>query len=388
MKLQPLDIRRQSFAKAFRGYEPVEVDAFLKQVADQQAALMEEVRQMEDRVRDAEAKLKHYERVELALQEALETARETGKRAEESAERQMRAIVQSAEARAEEILREAERERYALQQDVRKLSTRQTEVAAKLRGFLMSELEILAQFQGDEPVGFLKLQPASMPAALPPAAPDPQPAERLADAPPPSAGDLDGVVPPDVEPEAEGSYGTPASETAEASTEDETPAGTPDRSPVDETPGLDDDRPTADDPSPAAPPVAEGAPLADSLATEESPPAEAPSGFARWFGGASRSAAVPPAPELPNDVPSDVPSDVPDDPEPAPPVPETVPEPVVEAPSAPPDFAPLPSVAPPSDPAPPLWDLRSLVTGASDDATVAGSEAERDRIRRILDDLD
>lgn len=271
MKLQPLDIRRQTFTKGFRGYETSEVDAFLKQVADQQAALLDDLRQQEDRVRDAEAKLRHYERVELALQEALETARETGKRAEESAERESRAMIAAAEARAAEIVREAEQERFALRQDTAKLTTRQAEVAARLRGFLLSELEILAQFQGDDPIGFLKLQPADRPAAaLPPAAAD----------------------------------------------------------------------------SPAVP-----------EASVEATPTQAD---------------APSAPEAPADDASPAPTD--------------------SAPEAPPAEAEASEDALPEPPAaaPPAWDLRSLVSGAAPAAepSVTASEAEHERIRRILDELD
>ena len=54
------------------------------------------------------------------------------------------------------------------------------------------------------------------------------------------------------------------------------------------------------------------------------------------------------------------------------------------SPPAPADEPAAPTWA--ADPPAPSWDLRSLVTGEGDN--VAGSDAERDRIRRILDDLD
>ncbi len=170
MNLTPLDVRRKEFDKAFRGYDPTEVDLFLKQVADRLDEVMEEARRADERTREVEAKLVHYEKVELALQEALESARETARRSEASAEEKARLIVQEAELRAEKILHDAERERHGLRQDLVRLNSRQAEVAARLRGFLLSELEVLAQFQGDDPVGFLKLQPAGSPpaTALPP----------------------------------------------------------------------------------------------------------------------------------------------------------------------------------------------------------------------------
>ncbi|HEX9951229.1 MAG TPA: DivIVA domain-containing protein, partial [Rubricoccaceae bacterium] len=162
MKLNPLDIRRQQFArKTFGGYDTEEVDGFLKQLADQWEAALDEVRVATERTQEAENKLRHYERVELALQEALETTRETGRRAEAVAEQKARLVLDEAEMRARQIVQDAERDRHGLRQDLVKLTARQTEIGARLRGFLLSELEILAQFQGDDPIGFIKLQPAS-----------------------------------------------------------------------------------------------------------------------------------------------------------------------------------------------------------------------------------
>jgi len=138
MNLTPNDVRRKQFDKGFRGYDPTEVDLFLKQVADRLAEVAEERDRAEERTREVESKLSHYEKVELALQEALESARETARRSEASAEEKARLIVQEAELRAEKILHDAERERHGLRQDLVRLNSRQAEVAARLRGFLLS----------------------------------------------------------------------------------------------------------------------------------------------------------------------------------------------------------------------------------------------------------
>lgn len=180
--LNPLAIRRQQFTRGFRGYDTDEVDGFLKQIADQWEQLAEEKRIAEERVREIESKLKHYERVELALQEALESSRESAQRAHAAAEQKARLIVEEAELRAQRILQDAEQERYGVRQDLARLTSRQNEVAARLRAFLMSELEILAQFQGDDPVGFIRLvssgdaEGRAAPAQLP-ERPEPEDAE-------------------------------------------------------------------------------------------------------------------------------------------------------------------------------------------------------------------
>lgn len=309
MNLSPLDIRRQQFTKAFRGYDPTEVDAFLKQVSDQVEHSQEEVRRAEERVRDAEAKLVHYEKVELALQEALESARDTARKAEASAEEHARLIVEAAELKAQQIVHDAERERYGLRHDVAKLSSRQAEVAARLRGFLLSELEILAQFQGDDPVGFIKLQSAEARGTLPPA---PPPQIEVADDTAASA--------PEPAPEAASEPGgAPEPEAPEAET---VPAAEP--------------GPT----EPAEDEAPESSPTAAAFDADDHVPA--------WPASAS------PAPEA-----ASGPEDAPGPEEPARPTPPAVTG---------------------------GWDLRSLVTG--EERNVAASEAERERIRKILEDLD
>ncbi|NVM02542.1 MAG: DivIVA domain-containing protein, partial [Candidatus Helarchaeota archaeon] len=40
MKLTPLDIKRQEFKKVMRGYDVIEVDAFLEMVADEYESLL------------------------------------------------------------------------------------------------------------------------------------------------------------------------------------------------------------------------------------------------------------------------------------------------------------------------------------------------------------
>lgn len=296
MNLSPLDVRRKQFDKAFRGYEPTEVDLFLKQVADDLEAERDKARRAEDRVRELESKLTHYERVELALQEALESARETAKRSEASAEEKARLVVADAELRAEKILHDAERERHGLRQDIVRLNSRQSEVAARLRGFLLSELEVLAQFQGDDPVGFLKLQSGAPAGALP------SPQGRLEAPIDPPAGTTSD------RPQAAEAYDEPQAY-SEPQAYDE-PA--PEPEPL--APGPADSSP---EPAPAEPPV----PPTDASPTGAYAPAEEVSG-------------EPPRP------------------------------PAITG----------------------GWDLRSLVTG--EERSVAASDEERERIKRILDDLD
>src|SRR5690606_33430769 len=121
--------------------------------------LLDEQRHLAERLRDMETKLQHYEKVEEALQEALQTARETSRKALANAEEKARLIIKDAEAQAQSIRQDAERERHQLKRETAGLTDRRTESVTRLRAFLMSEMELLARFDGDEPVGFIKLLP-------------------------------------------------------------------------------------------------------------------------------------------------------------------------------------------------------------------------------------
>ena len=365
MNLTPLDVRRKEFDKAFRGYDPTEVDLFLKQVADRLEEVQEEARRTEEKTREAEAKLVHYEKVELALQEALESARESARRQEASAEEKARLIVQEAELRAEKIIHDAERERYGLRQDVSKLTARQAEIAARLRGFLFSELEVLAQFQGDDPVGFIKLQPAGghAPSLPPPPARLEAPISDLEDA------------PDDDWPESE-RWDEPARMRSAEPTRDAPRAPEPE---APEPPARDASAPEAPAPeAPAPEPPSAEPPDTDAPSPE---PAERPASQGEEsFPSTEAQTAEAQTAEAPAPSPAERPS--------APPLTgayasaEETPRPDPPSPERP--------RAPAEAPTPPAvtggWDLRSLVTG--EERSVTASDEEREAIRRILDDLD
>lgn len=151
MRLTPLDIRKQEFTRSFRGLHADEVTSFLQMLSNQWEEMLTEQRQLEQKVRDAEVKLEHYVKIEEALQEALRTARESAKQALENAQHQANQLLREAERRSDEIRRSAEQERLALRREAGDVRTRRNEIAARLRAFLNSELELLAHFESDSP---------------------------------------------------------------------------------------------------------------------------------------------------------------------------------------------------------------------------------------------
>lgn len=199
MKLNPLEIRKHEFPTRFRGYDPEEVDGFLQVVSQQWQELTDEMRRLEARIEEQAAKLTHYAKVEEALEQALETAREGARQRLETADqraaltvedatRRAAALLADAETRASALRDSAEREARDLLADTRMRASeaiagaesrlasarnalaeaglRRSEIVVRLRSFLTSELELLAGFEG-ESLPATDLRPGAIPLAVP-----------------------------------------------------------------------------------------------------------------------------------------------------------------------------------------------------------------------------
>ncbi len=151
--MTPLDIKKQEFTRSFRGVDAQEVYNFLQMVGDQWDHLLDENRRLEQKVKEYDNKLEHYRKIEEALQEALETARDNSHKTIENAQREAQIILKEARSASEEIRKKASTDHKRLKHDISKISGRRDEVVARLRAFLMSELELLARFEGQDPMG-------------------------------------------------------------------------------------------------------------------------------------------------------------------------------------------------------------------------------------------
>ena len=158
--MTPLDIKKQEFTRSFRGVDAQEVYNFLQMVGDQWDNLLDENRRLEQKVREYDNKLEHYRKIEEALQEALETARDNSHKTIENAQREAQIILKEARSASEEIRKKASTDHKRLKHDISKISGRRDEVVARLRAFLMSELELLSRFEGPDPMGYGRLDVA------------------------------------------------------------------------------------------------------------------------------------------------------------------------------------------------------------------------------------
>lgn len=150
MKLTALEIKQQEFEKSFRGYDKAEVQAFLNLMSNEWEHLVSKNRELEERIDELEEKLKHYERVEEALHETLQTAKESAEQKLTGARKDARNKIEKAEMEAESIIREATQQRQQVRQSIIRLLDRRKEIIGGIRSYLDMAKESLEQFSKDE----------------------------------------------------------------------------------------------------------------------------------------------------------------------------------------------------------------------------------------------
>jgi len=166
MKLTALEIKQQTFEKSLRGYDVAEVQAFLNIISSEWEHMVSRNRELEQQIGALQDKLKHYERVEQALHETLQTAKESADHKITEARTEARNKIEKAEIEAENIVRSAQQERQQIRQSILSLLDRRKEIIGNIRSYLELAQESLNQFARDD-ASIYRLPEEEQPAARP-----------------------------------------------------------------------------------------------------------------------------------------------------------------------------------------------------------------------------
>ncbi len=150
MKLTALEIKQQQFEKSLRGYDVTEVQAYLNLIASEWEHMVGKMRELEAQINKMDDKLKHYERVEEALHETLQTAKDSAEQKLGGARKEARNIIEKAEIEANSIIREASQQRQQIRQSILRLLDRRDEIIGGIGSYLEIASESLQQFSKDE----------------------------------------------------------------------------------------------------------------------------------------------------------------------------------------------------------------------------------------------
>lgn len=150
MRLTPIDIKKQTFNKSLRGYEPEEVEAFLGTVAKQWEELLAEQDALKRRLYELEGQVQKFKEVESILHQTLAQAQQSTASVVENAKREAELIRQEAQMKAAQILERAKSDAIALNDDIERLNAQKHEIVSKLRLLLSSQLDLLNSFSANE----------------------------------------------------------------------------------------------------------------------------------------------------------------------------------------------------------------------------------------------
>jgi cell division initiation protein len=147
MRLTPIEIRRHQFKSRLRGFDPVEVEAFLDTVVSDFEEVVRENAQLQRESERLARELDTYQSREKTIQETLTTAQSIVEQIKRTAAKEAESIVVEAELRAEKLLRDTRERRAELSHEVTELRHLRTRLDADLRKTLDTYTRMIEAFR-------------------------------------------------------------------------------------------------------------------------------------------------------------------------------------------------------------------------------------------------
>ena len=149
MRMTPLDVQSHQFAHRLKGYDPDEVDAFLRIVSEDYEGLVRETESQSDRIRRLEARVEELSAQENLLKETLISAQAMTEELRHTAEREAELRLAEVEVRAEKILDASHRRAARLAQDIREMRALRSRLAESFRSAAETHLSLLETLESD-----------------------------------------------------------------------------------------------------------------------------------------------------------------------------------------------------------------------------------------------
>jgi len=147
MGITPLEIRKQEFRKSFRGYDPHEVRAFLEMVSSEMENLLRENAGLSEKVKELDAKIEDYRRMEKILQDTLTTTQKATEELKVGAKKEAETIIANARGEAQRLLRETQDELARIKEETKMVEHQKLLLVSEFRGLLESYLRLLERLE-------------------------------------------------------------------------------------------------------------------------------------------------------------------------------------------------------------------------------------------------
>ena len=150
MKLTPLEIKQHQFDKSLRGYDIGEVETFLALVASEVEQLHKKNGELQEQIQSLNKRITHYEKVEQAMHETLQTTKESVTQKMEQARNEAKTATDRAYMEAERITQEARQQRSSIRQEMIRLLERRDEMIQSFQQFLENNTSMVEKFAANK----------------------------------------------------------------------------------------------------------------------------------------------------------------------------------------------------------------------------------------------
>ena len=150
MPLTPLDIHNKEFARGFRGFVEDEVNEFLDQVIKDYEFIIREKRELEQELKNANARLDHYIKIEDTLKQSIIIAQEAAEEVKKNANQEATLILGEAEKNADRIVQEAIAKSRQIMMDMEDMKKQVMIYKSRFRMLVESQLELIENGEWDE----------------------------------------------------------------------------------------------------------------------------------------------------------------------------------------------------------------------------------------------
>ncbi len=144
--LTPLEIENKKFKKELIGYSVVEVDEFVRVLADNYETLYKENLANRDRINLLSSAVKQYKTMEETLQNAILVAQSAGEEVTRNAKERANNIVAEAENKAVQILNDAGKEVTKVSYEYEEMKRNVEVFRTRIISLLTSQLDIVKEF--------------------------------------------------------------------------------------------------------------------------------------------------------------------------------------------------------------------------------------------------
>lgn len=149
MRITPLEIQSHRFGRRLRGFDPEEVEVFLRMVTEDYEALLKECEAQRSRIAHLEERVNALTGQEKLLQETLLNAQSMTDKMRSAAEKECDVLLAEAELRAEKIIDASHRRAGRLAENIRELRGLRSQMAESLRSVLDTHLGLIENLTVD-----------------------------------------------------------------------------------------------------------------------------------------------------------------------------------------------------------------------------------------------